>query len=890
MKIEPGTRFGPYEVIEQIGSGGMGEVYRAADTVLERQVAIKVLPESFAGDADRVARFEREARTLASLNHPNIAQAYGLEKAHGATAIVMELVEGPTLAERIAAGPVAPEEALAIAYQIIDALEAAHEQRIVHRDLKPANIKLRTDGTVKVLDFGIAKALEAGAGADVPKRPSLTTPAMTQAGVLLGTAAYMSPEQARGRRVDRRADIWAFACVLYEMLTGQQAFGGEDVPLTLARVLAHGTDLDSLPGSISPAVGRTIELCLEKDPKERIGDIGDVRLSLEGRFQWATPPNADPRGRMSRWRRPLPLAAAGAIIAAVGVFAGASVRPPLAVPTQQVIRLPYRLPAETRLNPGYTGALAISADGSDIVVAAGGALILRHLDESAGHVIPGTEGEQPSGPVFAPDGQSILFGSFKDKALKTIRVAGGTPQPVLHALPRDGWSWPTQDAIYYSENCTISRISPGGGPSHTVQDSSGHNCGAPFVLADEDHLIHAVTNTGKTDAPRIIVESLSTGTSIELGEGTSPQFLPEGFLVYLDARHSIVACAYDLAVPDRCEAVTLIDNLEGGQDGILQYALSASGALVYIDGSEWKNRTVVAIADGDGEPQPLDIPVGDKFVVFPAVSPRDDKLALEIGPSHDKADIFIFDLDQGGELQPLTSGGGNAYPTFSGDGVWVAYAAKRNGQFAIRRRRADFSGVEEQLTFPPPGTDDYSPKFAPDGRLAYNEIGPDRDMDIWVKALPDGEPERLAGGPGDQGSVDFAPGVMVYHSIVDSSKLQLMAEPFPPDGSPPRQLTSPDITSGWPALSADGSRVYHQGAGDTFSTFGLGPPPAFQVLGERHTRPGVTAESDNRRQAVLHESDRVVLTYTITEAPANGVPVQIVYNWAEELRQRVFAP
>ncbi len=284
MALTPGTRFGPYEIADEIGAGGMGVVYRATDTNLKRDVAIKVLPESLATDTARLARFQREAELLASLNHPNIAQIHGLEKADGTPALVMELVEGPTLADRIEHGAVPPDEALGIAMQIAGALEGAHGQGIVHRDLKPANIKLRPDGTVKVLDFGIAKALEPDLLTSAPQSPILTTPA-TMAGVILGTAAYMSPEQARGKPVDERADIWAFGCVLYEMLTGQPAFGGEDVPLTLARVLDRDTDLDSLPAAISPTVRQTIQLCLQKDVRKRVADIRDVRLALEGAFE-----------------------------------------------------------------------------------------------------------------------------------------------------------------------------------------------------------------------------------------------------------------------------------------------------------------------------------------------------------------------------------------------------------------------------------------------------------------------------------------------------------------------------------------------------------------------------------------------------------------------------
>jgi serine/threonine protein kinase len=302
-----GTRFGPYEVTGEIGAGGMGEVYRATDTNLKRDVAIKVLPAAFAADADRVARFRREAEVLASLNHPNIATIHGLEKADGRTVIVMELVEGPTLAERIAQGPVPPDEALGIALQIADALEAAHGRQIVHRDLKPANVKLKPDGTVKVLDFGISKPIDPKA---ISGAPAMTTPAMTQTGVILGTAAYMSPEQARGLFVDQRTDIWAFGCLLFEMLTGQPAFGGEDLMATLARVIDRDTDLSSVPRTISPAVRQTIKLEAtdfghsRRSPRAR----GEVRIGAAARWPGGCSrarlaPGAPARGRARARRR-----------------------------------------------------------------------------------------------------------------------------------------------------------------------------------------------------------------------------------------------------------------------------------------------------------------------------------------------------------------------------------------------------------------------------------------------------------------------------------------------------------------------------------------------------------------------------------------------------------
>ena len=343
MSLALGTRLGPYEVTAQIGVGGMGEVYRATDTNLARQVAIKVLPAAVAADAERLARFDREAKTLAALNHPNIAAIYGLEKSAGTTALVMELVEGPTLADRIGSGPIPIDEALPIAKQIAEALEAAHEQGIIHRDLKPANIKVRSDGTVKVLDFGLAKAMDpAGARSpgDLANSPTITSPAMTQAGTILGTAAYMSPEQARGKPVDRRADVWAFGCILYEMVTGRRVFTGEDVSDMIAAVLRAEVDWTPLPPAVSPVLRTYLQRCLSKDPRQRIGDMQTMRLALEGALDipvLSRPQDAQP----ARPRRTgaLTLAAALTSAAVTGVAVWVTVRPDpprltrLAIPT-----------------------------------------------------------------------------------------------------------------------------------------------------------------------------------------------------------------------------------------------------------------------------------------------------------------------------------------------------------------------------------------------------------------------------------------------------------------------------------------------------------------------------------------------------------------------------
>ena len=433
LALTPGVRFGVYEITALLGEGGMGQVYRATDTKLKRPVAIKILPAAVAADSDRLARFHREAEVLASLNHPHIAGIYGLEEGGGITALVMELVEGDDLSQRIAQGAIPLDEALPIAKQIAEALEAAHEQGIIHRDLKPANIKVRSDGTVKVLDFGLAKATEAVAGSspNLSMSPTITTPAMTQAGMILGTAAYMAPEQARGKAVDRRADIWAFGVVLFEMLTATRAFGEEDVSMTLSKILQREPDFDVLPPTAPARVRQLLRLCLRKDPKQRIGDMGDVRLALEGAFETSAPHStavaatAAPRGRLA-WT-----------IAAVAGLAAVT----LAVPAVRYLReAPLAHPVLQVSVAGPEGNsfsrwAEVSPDGRFIAYGTDdGRLWLKPMAAPEARLLV----QEPVGRAVTPPStyafwsrDSRWLAYFSDGRLKKIDTTSPTPSPLV---------------------------------------------------------------------------------------------------------------------------------------------------------------------------------------------------------------------------------------------------------------------------------------------------------------------------------------------------------------------------------------------------------------------------------------------------------------------------
>ena len=389
MPLQPGTTLGPYAVTAKIGEGGMGEVWQATDTKLNRQVALKILPEAFAQDPDRLARFQREAQVLASLNHPGIAAIYGLEESDGTRALVLELVEGPTLEDRIKQGPIPLDEALPIAKQIAEALEAAHEAGVIHRDLKPANIKVREDGTVKVLDFGLAKALDPAAEGDPSQSPTLTA-AATQMGVIMGTAAYMSPEQARGKATDRRADIWAFGAVFFEMLTGKRAFEGEDISVTLADVIRAEPAWEQLPETLPVSIHTYLRRCLQKDPSQRVQAIGDVRLAMEGAFGGtvdAPPPSAEqPLAQI--WQRPATAAILALVIGGAAALAGwAAARLDTGQP--ELMRFTIVPPDSAPLYTGNTFRdMAIAPDGSQIVYWSDVTATLRSPDRPAGGPAP----------------------------------------------------------------------------------------------------------------------------------------------------------------------------------------------------------------------------------------------------------------------------------------------------------------------------------------------------------------------------------------------------------------------------------------------------------------------------------------------------------------------
>jgi len=576
MSLDTGARLGSYEVIAPIGKGGMGEVYRARDTKLDRNVALKVLPDEFAADPERISRFTREAKVLASLNHPHIAGIYGFESG----ALVLELVEGPTLADRIAQGPLPVDEALAIAKQIAEALEAGHEAGIVHRDLKPANIKVKDDGTVKVLDYGLAKALEgegsAGSAADFSQSPTLTRQG-TEIGVILGTAAYMSPEQAKGKRVDKRSDIWSFGAVLYEMLTGTRAFAGEDVSEIVASVIKSEPDWRRLPSGVSPTVHALLKACLEKDPKRRVRDIGDVRLLLAGAFDRDDGPAAPGANRTSTRGSRWPAAVAG-LVAGVLVAVGAwSLRPE---PRRPVVRVVARPPASSPLDIAAAGSsLAITPDGSTIlypaIVNGQRRLVARSLDR----LEESTLDSYGRNMFLSPDGRWVAY--FSDSfQVEKAPIAGGAAVTIATqrmGSPRGG-SWGGDGTIVVSSEGRLWKLLPSAEKFEPLTSSaSGEGVHRwPEILPGGEAALFSVVH-GTPERADVAVVSLRTGqwkTLISGGGGA--RYAPTGHLVY-GVNGTLFAVGFDLArLEVTTDPVALFDGVVTRNNGPSDIAISPS--------------------------------------------------------------------------------------------------------------------------------------------------------------------------------------------------------------------------------------------------------------------------------------------------------------------------
>jgi serine/threonine-protein kinase len=795
MALTIGTQFGSHEIISLLGKGGMGEVYRARDTKLKREVAIKILPDEFSNDPSRVSRFQREAEVLASLNHPNIAAIYDLQEVNDTRFLVLELVEGETLAERIQRGAIPVEEVLDITKHICEALEAAHEKGIVHRDLKPANVKITPDGRVKVLDFGLAKALETqSTSTTLSNSPTMLSG--TNGGMLVGTAAYMSPEQARGRSADQRSDVFAFGCVLFEMLAGQQAFQGEDVSDVLASVIKADADFNLLPPNLNPRLYELLRRCLAKNRRERWHAIADIRIELEAIISDPHGLNIEtPRGLEYRplWRRAFPFVLTGFLFSTVAVvitLVKLKTRP--SAPAI-VARFSLGLPEGQRFTNTGRHAIAFSPDGINVVYSANQQLYLRAMGEIEARPIQGTrqEGQGVDTPFFSPDGRWIGFFSLTDATIKKVPVTGGVAEKICDADDPFGAVWSVDDQIFIGQGPKgILRVSAKGGkPETIVSVKSGEAAHGPQLLPDNDGLLFTLALGGgasRWDTAQVVVQSLKSGLRKLLIENASDaRYVPSGHIVYAQGS-MLFAAAFDVrtlkvlgnAFPVADDVMRSSDNTTAAA----QFSLSTNGSMVHIlGGSIAAGDVTLVLVDRAGIRKPINIPTGRYRQV--RISPKNGtQLAVDTYEDKNRS-VSIYDLTGAAPMRRLTLGGQNYAPAWSADGQRVAFISDREGDPGLFWQRADGSGSAERLArtehgIIPVQTDSWSPDenvlifSASDGRIGHRSLG--------MVSLGDGERKPRPLIP-NAANASLSPDGqwLAYASAAESGEFEVYVQRFP---------------------------------------------------------------------------------------------------------------
>lgn len=809
MVLTPGMRLGPYEIQSALGAGGMGEVYRARDTRLQRDVAIKVLPEQFALDADRLARFRREAQVLASLNHPNIAAIYGLEEAEVVVsgfsrtvqALVLEFVDGPTLADRIARGPIPRDEALPIARQIADALEAAHEQGIIHRDLKPANIKVRPDGTVKVLDFGLAKALETAPEMELSQAPTITSPAMTGMGVIMGTAAYMSPEQAKGKPLDKRTDIWAFGSVLYEMVTGRRAFGGEDVGDTLAFIITKEPEWTALPADAPHAIRRLLRRCLEKDRKRRLADIADARLEFDER-------DADPaldRGgeapRTTTGHRRLLLGAAAFIaIASAAAVTGVIITRESVADGVPVYRSTLLLPPGVTLVPpgGGDRVLAIAPDGRRVAFSAvgeGGRRLLwaRRLDTLVAEPLLGSDNGQS--PFWSPDSRWIGF--FADGQLKKVEADGGPVLTVCRYTGNGGGAtWNRDGIILFSDAVALHRVPAAGGTPSLVMtpdpQAGATNYQWPFFLPDGRQFIY------RGAASATYLASLDSPEGKLLGGGAGNAQYAQGHLVWLAGGGTLVAQPLDLSRLELTnEPIAIAEQVPN------TFSLSQSGVILYqnVETSDaqlvWFDRSgkQISVLGDRGD-------FGDV-----ELSPDGTQAAVSVlDPGQRTRDIWILDIARGVRSKFTFDAANDVAPVWSPDGRRIVFNSSREsipGAADIYEKALDASAETPLIAA---NGSQRALSWSPDGRLLLYQ---DQFRLFALPLMGDRKPFQVLDTvtPANLHARFSPDGRWIAYTSSESGRDEVYVTRFPTPGG--KWLVS---TGGgtWARWRADGKELFYQ--------------------------------------------------------------------------------
>jgi Tol biopolymer transport system component len=883
----------------------MAEVYRASDTKLRRDVALKVLPEAFARGPERLARFEREAQILASLNHKNIAAIYGLEESNGVLFLVLELVEGETFAERIERqGPLPIETALSLSQQVAQALEYAHKKAITHRDLKPANIKVTPEGAVKVLDFGLAKVFEGDrAGVDLSELPTLG-PGPTRDGQILGTPAYMSPEQVRGQEVDKRADIWAFGCVLYALLTGKQAFRGETIHDTISEVLNGEPDRQALPRSMPTNLRTLLRRCLQKDANRRLHDIADARIEIEEAL--ATPALAEPTEATVAparpiWRRPMPWAAASLVLAAAAGLAVWTFKPSPVPAPLFVSRVAITLPAGQRLAALDQPAIAISPDGKKIVYVAiqsrdreradanqGQAgpqqLFLRPLDSQESKPVAGTEGAVA--PFFSPDSQWIGF--FAGGELKKVSVNGGPAVTLANTPVPGGGNWSSRGllALQGFRLGGLQQISQEGGtpqPLTSLERTEGTH-GWPELLPGGNAVLFAGSATlAGWDSAQIAAQPIGGGERKNLVAGTQPRYAPTGHLLYMQSGTLMAAPFEPQRIALTGAGVAVIEGVRQSLvTGAAQYSVSFTGTLVYLAGGLTGSQNRMVWVTRNAEEKLL--PAAPRNYQFPRVSPDGRRVAVTI--SDQEAHIWVYDIARDSLTRLTFEGSVNNVPTWLPDGRRIAFRSNRaGGPGSLFWQASDGSGGAERLT-----TTDYTHlpnSFSVDGQLlAFQENNPQTGRDIWVLRLTDRKRQPFLRTPFQETAPKFSlDGRWLAYSSDESGRSEVYVQPYPGPGGKWQTSTEGGQEPVW---NSNGRELFYRSGSkimavevDTKSGFSAGTPRMLfegAYLPTPVVLPNYDVSPDGQRFLMLKPVE------TQTSAPTQ---INVVLNWFEELKRRV---
>jgi hypothetical protein len=894
MSLSGGVRLGPYEILSPLGAGGMGEVYRAHDTKLNRDIALKVLLPEVADNPERLARFRREAQILASLNHPNIAHIYGLEEGDGVVALVLELVEGPTLADRIEKGAIPIDEALPIAKQIAEALEAAHEQGVVHRDLKPANIKVRDDGAVKVLDFGLAKAMEPASSAAsaiaLTNSPTITSPAlMTGVGMLVGTAAYMSPEQAKGRPADTKSDIWAFGCVLFEMLTGRRAFSGDDVADTLAAVIRGEPSWDSLPAETPLAVVRVLRRCLHKDMRQRLQHIGDGRLELNETEPTPGPRAATHQMKSGAWWS---LAAvAGACAAAAAVLA-VRLHEPSAVKAP-VSRFAIRIPEPATLSTTSSGYdVVLSPDGRTLLFSGPGTGVYkRRLDATAFEPLRGAE--IGLGPFFSPDGAWVGF--LSEGKLKKVPVDGGLPIQICET-PFAGarGTWGEDGWIVFAAGGDLYKVSENGGPVQALLKAGGADNSSfsqPRFLPGAKAVL--VRNSGATggNTGRIEALELLTLKRHALLDGTSPQLADSSALVFQQQGALWVVKFDSTRLAIEGAPVRIVESI-WALAANAAFSVAGDGTLAFVAGSATTDRSIVWL-DRHGNVTPA-VDARGQFQ-SPRLSPNDKAVVVS---ASDGTSLGLWRYDFSGTRRRLTTDSNSRRTVWSPDGTQLAFYLTRTTPPVSDQDLyvMPSTGGEPQLLLKRPGLQ-YPDSWSPDGRFLIFEDaeGPGANIgarrDLWllpIRQTPSGveadEPRPLLVTRFNERGAVFEPKGRQIAFVSDvSGRPEVYVQAFPGAATPTPVSTNTGLQPVW---SRTGDELFYR-EGDWLMAAPVQRDP-FQVGAPRRLVefPGVTYNLDQNFADYDVARDGRFLAIR-SDAGAHGQDIQIVLNWSEELHRAV---